>query len=180
MTNGRALPGRVVAEQEPFFITLGGPKDHDSSVEKHFQVGTAEPQISPLRCASVEMTKGRGTLPGRVVAEQEPFFITLGGPKDHDSSVEKHFQVGTAEPQISPLRCAPVEMTKGRGTLPLRIVSRMGRADPSSAELAGTELARGWHGSSSESLRLIAKVLDRYVLHCREDSRGQTQVPAAR
>src|ERR1700677_1514867 len=29
-------------------------------------------------------------------------------------SVEKHFQEGTAEPQISPLRFAPVEMTKGR------------------------------------------------------------------
>jgi hypothetical protein len=46
-----------------------------------------EPQISPLRCASVEVTKGRTVLPGRVVAEQEPFFITLGGPKAHESSV---------------------------------------------------------------------------------------------
>jgi hypothetical protein len=27
--------------------------------EKHFQERTAEPQISPLRYASVEMTKGR-------------------------------------------------------------------------------------------------------------------------
>jgi hypothetical protein len=41
-------PGRVVAKQKPFFITLGGPKAHDSSVEKHFQEWTAEPQISPL------------------------------------------------------------------------------------------------------------------------------------
>jgi hypothetical protein len=32
------------------------------------------------------MTKGRAVLPGRVVAEQEPFFITLGGPLAHDSS----------------------------------------------------------------------------------------------
>jgi hypothetical protein len=48
-------------------------------VEKHFQEGTAEPQISPLRCAPVEMTKGRAVLPERVVAEQKPFFITLGG-----------------------------------------------------------------------------------------------------
>ena len=119
MTKGRAvLPSTVVAEQEPFFITLGGPKGHDSSVEKHFQEGTAEPQISPLRCASVEMTKGRAVLPSTVVAGQEPFFITLGGPKAHDSSVEKHFQEGTAEPQISPLRCASVEMTKGRAVLP--------------------------------------------------------------
>jgi hypothetical protein len=38
------------------------------------------------------MTKGRAALPGRLVAEQEPFFITLGGPKARDSSVEKHFK----------------------------------------------------------------------------------------
>jgi hypothetical protein len=44
------------------------------------------PQISPLRCAPVEMTKGRVVPPWTVVAEQEPFFITLGGPKAHDSS----------------------------------------------------------------------------------------------
>jgi hypothetical protein len=85
MTKGRAvLPGRVVAEQKLFFITLGGPKAHGSSVEKHSQEGIAEPQISPLRCAPVEMTKGRAVLPGRVVAEREPFFITLGGLKAHD------------------------------------------------------------------------------------------------
>jgi hypothetical protein len=48
-------------------------------LSKHSQEGTAEPQISPLRCAPVEMTKGRAVLPGRVVAEQEPFFITLDG-----------------------------------------------------------------------------------------------------
>ena len=58
------------------------------------------------------MTKGRAALPGRLVAEQEPFFITLGGPKAHDSSVEKHLQEKTAEPQISPLRFAPVEMIR--------------------------------------------------------------------
>jgi hypothetical protein len=32
------------------------------------------------------MTKGKAVLPERVVAEQEPFFITLGGPQAHDSS----------------------------------------------------------------------------------------------
>jgi hypothetical protein len=80
-----------------------GPSTTPRSVEKHFQGGAAEPQISPLRCASVEMTKGRAVPPSTVVAEQEPFFITLGGPKAHDSSVEKHFQERTAEPQISPL-----------------------------------------------------------------------------
>ena len=55
---------------------------HDvRSVEKHFQEKTAEPQISSLRGASVEMTKGRAVPLGRVVAEQKPFFIALGGPK---------------------------------------------------------------------------------------------------
>jgi hypothetical protein len=34
------------------------------------------------------MTRGEMALPGRVVAEQEPFFITLGGPKAHGNSVE--------------------------------------------------------------------------------------------
>ena len=34
----------------------------------------------------VEMTKGRAALPTTVVAEQDPFFIALGGPKAHDSS----------------------------------------------------------------------------------------------
>jgi hypothetical protein len=34
----------------------------------------------------VEMTKGRAALPATVVAEQDPFFITLGGPTAHDFS----------------------------------------------------------------------------------------------
>jgi hypothetical protein len=32
------------------------------------------------------MTKGRAVLPGKVVAEQEPFFISLGEPTAHDLS----------------------------------------------------------------------------------------------
>jgi hypothetical protein len=56
------------------------------SVEKHSHGWSAEPQISPLRCAPVEMTKGRAVLRGTVVAEQKPFFITLGGPKAQTSS----------------------------------------------------------------------------------------------
>src|SRR6202020_1171091 len=106
---------------------------------------------SPLRCALVEMTKGRAALPATVVAEQD--------------LVEKHFQEETAEnadlstplrsgrddkgegrascncscgtgpcrkhiskkrplkTQISPLRCAPVEMTKGRAALPATVVA---------------------------------------------------------
>ena len=56
--------------------------------EEHFQERTAAPQISPLRSfgAPVEMTKGRAALPATVVAEQDPLFIALGGPKAHDSS----------------------------------------------------------------------------------------------
>jgi hypothetical protein len=34
----------------------------------------------------VEMTKGRVALPATVVAEEDPFFITLGGPLAHNSS----------------------------------------------------------------------------------------------
>jgi hypothetical protein len=40
------------------------------AIEKHFQERAAEPQISPLRFAPVEMTKGRAAaLPWREVAE---------------------------------------------------------------------------------------------------------------
>src|ERR1700722_14514894 len=63
------------------------------SVEKHSQRRTAGPQISPLRSfgAPVEMTKGRAALPATVVAEQDPFFIALGGPLAHDFSGRKTF-----------------------------------------------------------------------------------------
>jgi hypothetical protein len=53
------------------------------SVEKHSQEGPLT-QISPLRYAWVEMTKGRVVPPGTVAAEQESLFISLGGPKAHD------------------------------------------------------------------------------------------------
>ena len=128
MTKGRAaLPATVVAEQDPFFTALGGPKAHDSSGRKTFpRKGPLTPQISPLRWAPVEMTKGRAALPATVVAEQDPFFIALGGPKAHDSSGRKTFpRGGPLTPQISPLRSfgAPVEMTKGRAALPLTVVA---------------------------------------------------------
>ena len=90
MTKGRAaLPATVAAEQDPFFITLGGPLAHDFSGRKTFpREGPLTPQISPLRSfgAPVEMTKERAALPLSVVAEQKLVFITLGGPKAHDSS----------------------------------------------------------------------------------------------
>jgi hypothetical protein len=77
MTKGRAvLPGRVVAEQDPFSSPWLGPLAHDSSVEN---VSKREHPHRDLS-TTLEMTKGRAVLPGRVVAGQEPFFITLGGP----------------------------------------------------------------------------------------------------
>jgi hypothetical protein len=55
-----------------------------------------------------------GWLFGRVVAEREPFFITLGGPKGHDFSGRKTF------PREEPLNrrsvhFAPVRDDKGGG-----------------------------------------------------------------
>jgi hypothetical protein len=47
--------------------------------QKTFPRKNIHTEISPLRCAPVEMTKGSAVLPGTLVAEQEPFFITLGG-----------------------------------------------------------------------------------------------------
>jgi hypothetical protein len=78
-TNGRAaLPATMVAEQNPFFIAWGGPLAYDFFGRKHiFKGGPLKTQISPLRCAPVEMTKGRTALPATVVAEQDPLFIAL-------------------------------------------------------------------------------------------------------
>jgi hypothetical protein len=62
-------------------------------------------EISPLRFASVEMTKGRGALPEREVAGQKAFFITLGGPQGHEYSVEKHFPQGLKPTVLPPPIC---------------------------------------------------------------------------
>src|ERR1700689_407923 len=64
-----------------------------SPVEKHSQERTAGTQISPLRSfgAPVEMTKGRAAPPLSMVAEQNPVFITLGGPTAHNFSGRKTF-----------------------------------------------------------------------------------------
>src|SRR6202034_3682005 len=61
-----------------------------------------KPQISPLRCAPVEMTKGRAALPATVVAEQDPFLSPWVG--------------------LWPMT-PPVEMTKGRAALPATVVA---------------------------------------------------------
>src|ERR1700689_2659799 len=64
-----------------------------SPVEKHSQKRTGGEQSSPLNPfgAAVEMTKGRAAPPLSGVAEQNPFFITLGPAKAHDFSGRKTF-----------------------------------------------------------------------------------------
>jgi hypothetical protein len=44
------------------------------------------PQVPPLRCASVGMTRGRAVFPGRVVANRQLVFISLDVPTAHDCS----------------------------------------------------------------------------------------------
>jgi hypothetical protein len=63
---------------------------YDAQMTRNEVSGRASPQISPLRYAPVEMTKGR------VAADREVCYGNGAGP------------------QISPLRCASVEMTKGK------------------------------------------------------------------
>src|SRR5271156_6553841 len=61
---GWLLPGRLAS-------WMGGVRSRYS----------AKTQVPPLRFAPVGMTRGRAALPGRVVAGQELFFITLGAPR---------------------------------------------------------------------------------------------------
>src|ERR1700735_1843815 len=81
-------------------IATGHPR---AGIGKISREGPLTPQIPPLRCAPVEMTKGRAALPATVVAGKA-FFNTLGGP--------------TA-------MTYPVEMTKGRAraALPATVVA---------------------------------------------------------
>jgi hypothetical protein len=122
-------------------------KDGDGEHLYAFLRESIHTEISPLRCAPVEMTKGRAALPARLLAEQEPFFITLGGLKARDFSVEKHFQGGATEPQVPPLRCAPVEMTKGRAALPARQALKPNLFPSEPATTASSRWIRGWAGS---------------------------------
>jgi iron complex transport system substrate-binding protein len=107
-----------------------GPSTALRSVEKHFQERTTEPQISPLRCAPVEMTKGRAVM----ALSRGPGNARTAGPSAALRSGRKTFQERTTEPQIFPLRCAPVEMTKGRAVVAL---SR----GPENAQTAGPSTA---------------------------------------
>jgi hypothetical protein len=119
MTKVRAtLPWESGLGQKTFFITLGGPQAHDSSGRKTSPGRGVNTEISPLRFASVEMTKVRATLPWESGLGQKTFFITLGGPQVHDSSGRKTSPGRGVNTEISPLRFASVEMTKVRATLP--------------------------------------------------------------
>jgi hypothetical protein len=53
-------------------------KQHATLPRKTFPREVVNTEISPLRFASVEMTKGRVALPRRVVAGQRAFFINVG------------------------------------------------------------------------------------------------------
>src|SRR5580693_8344831 len=90
MTKGRtALPTTVVAEQDPFFIALRGPKAHDSSGRKTFPGKvrwTADLSTPLLRSSGRDDKRGGRRFQRQLVARQDPFFIALGGPKAHDSS----------------------------------------------------------------------------------------------
>jgi hypothetical protein len=48
----------------------------------------------------VEMTKGRAALPATVVAEQDPFFLTLGGATAHDFSGRDNNSVELAKASV--------------------------------------------------------------------------------
>ena len=63
--------------QVPLFGTL---------CRKTFPRESIHTEISPLRCAPVEMTKGRVALPGTVVAERGRFFNHLGWVKGRAKS----------------------------------------------------------------------------------------------
>src|ERR1700722_1098326 len=75
------------------------------------------PQISPLRCAPVEMTKGgavmgRGSSHGKIHRRSLPSLRSGRDDKGWGGYGPRQQSWGNT-PQISPLRCAPVEMTKG-------------------------------------------------------------------
>src|ERR1700721_835866 len=67
-----------------------------AGVKSVSRIGPLTPQISPLRCAPVEMTKGRAALPATVVAEKR-FSSPWAGKRPMTSPVEKLFQGRSAD-----------------------------------------------------------------------------------
>ena len=102
-----ALPERVVAEVKRLFITLGAQRNAGRMTFPRRSIHT---EISPLRFASVEMTKGRAALPERVVAEVKRLFITLGAQRNsgRDDKGRGVAQVGAVaggkKQRVPPLR----------------------------------------------------------------------------
>jgi hypothetical protein len=87
-------------------------------VEKHFQEGSVELQIPPLRYASVGMTKGRVALPfgsdmadGETADPSASVGMTKGG-----AALSFRFDAADDKQQVPPLRFAPVGMTLLLGT----------------------------------------------------------------
>jgi hypothetical protein len=74
----------------PFSLSKYSKREHPSTAlrtgRKTFPRRSINTEISPLRCASVEMTKGRVTLPREAVAG--PRFSSPCGIKPMTSSVE--------------------------------------------------------------------------------------------
>src|ERR1700735_2706628 len=112
-------------------IATGHPR---AGIGKISREGPLTPQIPPLRCAPVEMTKGRAALPATVVAGKA-FFNTLGGPTAMTYPAEmtkgraalpatvvagKAFFITLGGPTAMTY---PVEMTKGRAALPATVVA---------------------------------------------------------
>jgi hypothetical protein len=114
------------------------------SVEKHFQERPVEPQISRLKSTHPNRSFSSKPLPSPCHPDRSSegaqwrdlqfspathLFVRTGGimgfgptrgdenrrPSSyHSRSVEKHSHEGTAEPQVPPLRCASVGMTRGK------------------------------------------------------------------
>src|SRR5271170_508257 len=80
--------------------------------------GCAEPQISPLRYAPVEMTKGRSAIDLTIrcwMRRNADLSNTLRFGRDDKGGrrLTSPSVAGCAEPQISPLRYAPATLSKG-------------------------------------------------------------------
>jgi hypothetical protein len=77
MAKGRVVTARLRRSLGRETADLSTPL---RSVEKHFQEKTAKPQVPSTALRSGRDDKGEGW------RFQEPFFITLGGPRAHDLS----------------------------------------------------------------------------------------------
>jgi hypothetical protein len=115
--------------------SLPGGLRRSALCEEHFQEGTSTQRSLHCACAPVEMTKGRAVVVrSRVqgsagVFRRQPMqpvqagtptysfapFSSWGSPAI--SALRRTFPRRDIHTEISPLRCAPVEMTKGRAVV---------------------------------------------------------------